>query len=70
MGWVGLDFLLTHNGGLGQKIPLTRPNTAHAHSYPWPILKYQPTVERSFQYPIKLDHVVDVFALHKSTICD
>ena len=70
MGWVGLDFFLTHHGGLGQKIPITRPNLTHAQPYLWPILKYQPTVEHSFQYPIELDHVADVFALHKSPICD
>ena len=25
MGWVGLNFFLTHHGGFGQKISLTRP---------------------------------------------
>ena len=25
LGWVGLNFFLTHYGGLGQKIPSTRP---------------------------------------------
>ena len=25
LGWVGLNFFLTHHGGLGQKILLTRP---------------------------------------------
>ena len=25
MGWIGLNFFLTHHGGLGQKIPSTRP---------------------------------------------
>ena len=29
LGWVG--FFLTHHGGLGQKIFLTRPNPTHAH---------------------------------------
>ena len=36
MGWVGLgwfEFFLTHHGGLGQKIPSTRPKPTHAHSY-------------------------------------
>ena len=42
LGWLGLDFcdgldlvefFLTHHGGLGQKIPLTRPNLIHAHPY-------------------------------------
>ena len=35
-----------------------------------PISKYQPTIEPSLQYPIELDLVVDLFALHKSPICD
>ena len=29
LGWV--EFFLTHHGGLGQKISLTRPNPTHAH---------------------------------------
>ena len=40
-------------------------------NYPWRILKYQLTVEPSFQYPIGLDLVVAFFPLlHKSLICD
>ena len=31
LGWV--EFFLTYHGGLGQKIPLTRPNPTHAHPY-------------------------------------
>ena len=40
LGWIGLDlcdelscveFFLTHHGGLGQKILLTRPNLTYAH---------------------------------------
>ena len=31
MDLVGLNFFLTHHGGLGQKLPLTRPNPTHAH---------------------------------------
>ena len=31
LGWV--EFFLTHHGGLGQKIPLTRPNLTHTHPY-------------------------------------
>ena len=33
MGWVRLNFFLTHHDGLGQKIPSTRPNPTHAHPY-------------------------------------
>ena len=36
MGWVGLGwvgFFLTHHGGLGQQISLTRPNLTYAHPY-------------------------------------
>ena len=33
LGWVGLNFFLTNHGGLGQKIPFTRPNLTHAHLY-------------------------------------
>ena len=36
MWWVGLgwvEFFLTHHGGLGKKILLTRPNPTHAHPY-------------------------------------
>ena len=29
LGWV--EFFLTQHGGLGHKIPLTRPNPTHAH---------------------------------------
>ena len=29
LGWV--ELFLTHHGGLGQKIPSTRPNPTHAH---------------------------------------
>ena len=32
IGWVGLNFFLTHHGGLGQNIPSTRPNSMHAHT--------------------------------------
>ena len=40
-------------------------------NYLWPILKYQHTVEPSFQYPIGLDLVVVFFPLrHKFSICD
>ena len=28
LGWV--EFFLTHHGGLGRKLPLTRPNSTHA----------------------------------------
>lgn len=31
LGWVG--FFLTRHGGLGQKIPSTRPDPTHAHPY-------------------------------------
>ena len=33
LGWVGLNFFLTNHGGLGQKIPFTRPNLTHSHLY-------------------------------------
>ena len=33
MSWFRLNFFLTHHGGLGKKIPLTRPNLIHAHTY-------------------------------------
>ena len=42
VGWVGLDlcdeldwieFFLTHHGGLGQQISLTRPNLTYVHPY-------------------------------------
>ena len=42
--WVGLDlcdglnFFLTHHGGLGQKIQSTRANLTHAH--PWIIVSW------------------------------
>ena len=31
MGWV--EFFMTDHGGLGQKIPSTRPNSTHARPY-------------------------------------
>ena len=31
LGWV--EFFLTHHGGLGQKLSLSRPNLTHAHPY-------------------------------------
>ena len=31
MGWVRLNFFLTHHGGLGQKIPSTQPDLTYAH---------------------------------------
>ena len=37
---------------------------------PWFILKHQPTIEHSLQYPIELDLVTNFFTLHKSPICD
>ena len=38
---------------------------------PWPILKYQPTVEPLLQYLIELDPVVAFFPLmHKFSICE
>ena len=40
-------------------------------NYPWPIPKYQHTVEPLLQYPIGLDLVVAFFHLiHKPPICD
>ena len=37
VGWVGLNFFLTHHDGLGQKIPSTQP----MHPYLWsPSLLY------------------------------
>ena len=40
-------------------------------NYPWPIPKYQPTVESLLQYLIGLDLVVVFFPLmHKLSICD
>ena len=41
-----------------------------SYQLPLPIPKYQPTVEHSLQYPIKLDLIVAFFPLmHKSPIC-
>jgi len=40
-------------------------------NYPWPILKYQPTIEHSVQYPIGFNFVVAFFPLmQKPPICD
>ena len=33
IGWVGLNFFLTHHSGLSKKIPSTRPKPTHAHFY-------------------------------------
>ena len=40
-------------------------------NYPWPIPRYQPTVEPLLQYPLGLNLVVAIFPLmHKLPICD
>ena len=36
-------------------------------NYPWPILKYQPTIELSLQYPIGLDLVIAFFPFDAQT---
>ena len=48
-----LKNLLINNLAITSKSNLT--------NYPWPILNYQPIVESSLQYPIRLDLVVALF---------
>ena len=48
-----LKNLLINNLAITSKSNLT--------NYPWPILNYQPIVESSLQYPIRLDLAVALF---------